>query len=210
MTVNKGKIRPLTPKQRAIFDYVSKYTKKHNYSPSLEEIAKEFDSAISTIHQHIELIRKKGYLKKDGFQPRSISLLERSENASEVPLLGDISAGNPIEPFEEPEPVYFPANMIKTNTSNYYALKVKGDSMIDDDVWDGDIILIKHQRTADLNDMIVAITSGEVTLKRFGGIKNGMVKLIPRNPNLEPFEVKADSFEIRGKFAGLIRKEERN
>lgn len=205
MTVKQLRIRALTPKQKAIVDFISNYHKRHGYSPSLEEIADEFDlSAVSTVHQHIKLIRKKGYLQKDDFQPRSVLPLEQAPNIIEVPILGKIPAGQPIEVYREPEPVRVPTSLIK-NPTEHYALEVDGDSMIEDDVWDGDIILIKHQPTANVGDMVVAVADNLVTLKRFGGVENGRVKLIPRNPKLKPLFVDPENFEIRGKFAGLLR-----
>lgn len=153
----------------------------------------------------MNLSKKKGYLKKDESQSRSIAPLQESQTMFQVPLLGLISAGQPIEAYEEPEPVLVPATMLK-NATDYYALKVSGDSMIEDDVWDDDIILVKYQQSADIGEMIVAVTDNNVTLKRFGGIENGMIKLIPRNPSMKPFLVDPDTFEIRGKFAGLLRR----
>jgi repressor LexA len=206
MTVNTLTIRPLTKKQKEIADFISEYYHKRGYSPSLEEIAKEFHlKAVSTVHKHISFIKKKGYLQKQAFQSRGVKPLNISDNTIQVPLLGIIAAGNPIEPIENPEPIEVPASMLNRNY-NYYALKVKGDSMIEDDVWDGDIILIKHQKDADTGDMVVAVVNGDVTLKRYGGIEKGKVKLIPRNPRLKPFLVETNNFEVRGKFAGLLRR----
>lgn len=207
MTVNTLTIRPLTKKQKEIVDFISEYNQKYGYSPSLEEMAKEFHlKAVSTIHKHISFIKKKGYLQKYAFQSRGIKPLNISENTIQVPLLGKIAAGNPIEPIENPEPIEVPASMLNRNY-NYYALSVKGDSMIEDDVWDGDVILIKHQKDADVGDMVVAVVDGEVTLKRYGGLEQDKVKLIPRNPRLHPFFVDPENFEVRGKFAGLLRRE---
>lgn len=206
MVVNSRKLSPLTPRQKGIVDFIANHYRDKGYSPSLSEIAKAFGlKAVSTVHQHIEVIKRKGYLQKDNFQPRSISALAQNEHTVEVPLLGKIAAGNPITPYENPEPILVPDYMIK-NGNDYYALEVKGDSMIDDDVWDGDTILIKHQKTANVGDMIVAILDGEVTLKRFGGYNNGKIVLIPKNPKLKPFYVDPNSFEVRGKFAGLLRR----
>lgn len=206
MNVNSKKMLPLTPRQKEIVDFVSNHFRSKGYAPSLSEIANELGlNAVSTVHQHIKIIKKKGYLQKDNFQPRSISPLAQNEHTVEVPLLGKIAAGNPITPYENPEPISVPDFMIK-NGNDYYALEVKGNSMIEDDVWDGDTILIKHQNTANIGDMIVAVVDGEVTLKRFGGYKNGKIELIPKNQNIKPFYVDPDNFEVRGKFAGLLRK----
>jgi repressor LexA len=205
MAVNNLIVRPLTPRQKDVLDFLKKYLNEKGYSPSLEEVAKHLGISIPSVHQHIELIQKKGYLKKDEFQARSIAPLQESQAVFQIPVLGKIAAGNPIEAYEDPDPILVPATMLK-NSTDYYALKVFGDSMIDDDVWDKDIILIKHQTTANIGDMIVAVTDDKVTLKRYGGVINGQIKLIPRNPKLEPFSVDPSTFEIRGKFAGLLRR----
>lgn len=205
MAVNNLIARPLTPRQKDVLEYIKDYLNTRGYSPSLEEIADNFGISIPSVHQHIELIKKKGYLKKDESQSRSVTPLRESQTMFQVPLLGVISAGQPIEAYEEPEPVLVPATMLK-NATDYYALKVSGDSMIEDDVWDDDIILVKYQQSADVGEMVVAVTDNRVTLKRFGGIENGMVKLIPKNPDMDPFFVEPDTFEIRGRFAGLLRR----
>jgi repressor LexA len=205
MAVNNLIPRPLTPRQKVVLDFIKEYLNRKGYSPSLDEIASHLGISIPSVHQHVELIQKKGYLKKDESQSRSMAPLQESATTFLVPLLGKISAGQPIEAYEEPEPILVPANMIK-NATDYYALIVCGDSMIEDDVWDDDIILVKYQQTAEPGEMIVAVTENNVTLKRYGGVENGMIKLIPRNPRMQPFFVEPDTFEIRGKFAGLLRR----
>lgn len=207
MRVKSRNIKALTKRQREVVDFISRFYQERGYAPSLEEIARAIKvSAVSTIHKHISLIQKKGYLQRVSSQSRGVTPLNHTGNTTKIPLLGVIAAGNPIEPIENPEPIDVPISMI-SDPSSYYALRVKGDSMIDDDVWDGDVILIKHQNTANTGEMIVAIVDGEATLKRFGGYHDGKIKLIPRNPKYETREVNPESFEIRGKFAGLIRRE---
>ncbi len=205
MQIKHTLIRPLTPKQKAIVNYVSTHINQKGYSPSLGEIAKQFNlKAVSTVHQHIQLIQQKGYLRRDSFQSRGLSQLTVTRDYVEIPLLGNIAAGNPIEPLEDPEPIAVPKSML-SKPSNYYALRVRGDSMIDDGVWDGDIVLIEHKNFAEIGEMVVAVVDGEVTLKRYGGVKNSKVVLIPKNPSLQPFNVNPNKFEIRGIFSGLIR-----
>ncbi|OGK67276.1 repressor LexA, partial [Candidatus Roizmanbacteria bacterium RIFOXYA2_FULL_41_8] len=156
---------------------------------------------ISTVHQHVKALKTKGYLKKEDNQPRGVSILEKTADATEIPLLGIIAAGSPIEPIENPEPIKVPKILV-AKRGNFYALKVHGDSMIDDGVWDGDIVVVKHQQTADSGDTIVAITENGATLKKYRN-QNGKIYLEPRNSRLENIYPK--SLEIRGKFVGLIR-----
>lgn len=196
--------RSLTVKQKKILDFITSFSKKHGYSPSLEEIAAKFRlKAISTVHHHIEALRKKGYLKKEENQPRGVSLFEQTPDSIEIPLLGTIAAGTPIEPIENPETIKVPKTMVG-KTGNYYALKVKGESMIEDGICNGDTAIIKHQQTADNGDTIVAITEDGATLKIFRN-QNGKILLEPRNKKLE--NIYPQSLEIKGKFVGLIRKD---
>lgn len=194
--------RTLTQKQRQILNFITSFSKKHGYAPSLEEVASKFGlSAISTAHYHIQALQKKGYLKKEENHPRGVSLFEEKPDSTEIPLVGMIAAGKPIEPIENPEPIKVPKNMV-SNRGDYYALKVQGDSMIEDGIWNGDIVVIKHQQTADDRDVVVAITEDGATLKRYRN-QNGKTYLEPRNKNLEIIYPK--ELEIRGKFCGLIR-----
>ncbi len=192
----------LTVKQKKILDYITSSTNHHCYAPSLKEIASHFGlSAISTAYHHVNALRIKGYLKKEENQPRGASPLERTPDSVEIPLLGFIAAGKPIEPIENPEPIKVPMAMI-SKTGDYYALKVQGDSMIEDGIWDKDVVVIKSQQIADDRNLVVAITEQGATLKRFRS-QNGKIYLEPRNKNLE--NIYPQSLEIRGIFKGLIR-----
>lgn len=194
--------RALTPKQKDILEFIASFTKENGYAPSLEEVGSHFGlKAISTVHQYIKTLKKKGYLKKEENQPRGVTLLENTLETAEIPLLGFIAAGKPIEPIENPEPIKVPRGMV-SKRGDYYALKVQGDSMVEDGIWDRDIVVIKSQQTADSGDTVVAITEGGATLKRFRN-QNGKIYLEPRNKNLENSYPK--QLEIRGKFVGLIR-----
>lgn len=193
--------RSVTPKQKMVFDFINSFSSQKGYSPSLEEIGREFNLAISTVHQHVKALKTKGYLKKGDFQPRSVSVLEITPETTEIPLLGIIAAGLPIEPIENPEPIKVPKALV-SKRGDFYALKVHGDSMVDDGIWDGDVVVIKHQQTADNGDTVVAITEDGATLKRYRN-QNGKIYLEPRNVRLENIYPK--KLEIRGKFVGLIR-----
>ena len=187
----------LTPKQKHILDFINKFTNEKGYTPSLAEIAKEFKKSIPTIFQFVETLRTKGFLTKQEDVARGIYTQK-----PEVFLLGKIAAGKPIEPLENPEPIEVPHEMIMS-PGNYYALEVKGDSMIDDGIMDRDIIVVKHQNTADDGDTIVAVTEKGATLKIFRQ-KNAKIYLEPRNKKLKNIHPK--NLEIRGKFVGLVRK----
>ncbi len=194
--------RTLTPKQKEILDYVISYKNDHGYAPSLEEIGTKFElKAVSTVHQHVEALKKKGFLTKEINQPRGIQPLKETPETVEVPLLGFIAAGSPIEPIENPEPIQVQASMVNQQ-GQFYALKVKGDSMIDDGICDGDVVIIKTQQTANNGETIVALTEQGVTLKRYR-INNNKAWLEPRNKKLS--NIYPTTLEIKGKFVGLIR-----
>lgn len=193
--------RSLTPKQKAILDYITIYTTGRGYAPSLEEIGNKFDLAISTAHQHVKALERKSYLKKEGNQPRGVSLFEQTPDTVEIPLLGLIAAGNPIEPIENPEPIRVPKNLISSR-GDYCALRVKGDSMIEDGICDQDVVVIKSQSVANNGESIVAVTEEGATLKVFKN-KSGTIILEPRNKKLKNIYPK--SLEIKGIFKGLIR-----
>lgn len=192
----------LTPKQKRVLDFIKDYTSKNDYSPSLREIAGYIDKSLSSAQHLVKVLQDKDYLQKEGGVARGISTSDNQTNR--IFKLGYIAAGSPIEPIENPEPIDVPESLLNA-PGNYYALEVRGNSMIEDNILNGDMIVVKHQKEAQINDIIVAITNDEATLKRFGGLVNGKVKLIPKNPKMDPMYVDPGTFEIRGKFVGLIR-----
>lgn len=192
-------VKSLTPKQKRVLDYIVGLYRKNGYSPSLNEISRHFKKSIPTIHQYIKTLVEKGYLTKQENATRGI--VPNTEAGVKIPLLGYIAAGEPIEPIENPEPVNVPLNMV-AKQGQYYALKVKGDSMIEDGILDNDTIVVKHQLTAENNDTVVAVTEDGATLKIFRK-KNGKIFLEPRNEKLKSIYPK--QLEIRGKFVGLVR-----
>ena len=156
-----GKLkRTLTPKQKNILDFITSFSINKGYAPSLEEIGNKFELVISTVHQHIKALKTKGYLKKEDNQPRGVSLFEQTPDSVEIPLLGIIAAGTPIEPIENPEPIKVPKNLV-SRQGDFYALKVKGDSMIEDGIWDEDIVVIKISTVVNNEFRIITIRSKE-------------------------------------------------
>lgn len=186
-----------TPKQKQILDFIESFYQKEGFSPSLAEIAKRFRKSTTTIYQYVEALKNKGQLAKKenawrGIKPR--------QPITQVFLLGYIAAGQPIEPFENPEPIQIPLSFT-TAPGNYYALKVNGSSMVDDGISNGSLIIVKHQKTAENGDTVVAITEDGATLKVFRK-KHRKVFLEPRNKNFPT--IKPKQLEIRGKFVGVI------
>lgn len=195
-----GNVNTITPGQKAVLEYIFKYIEQHGYSPTLQEIADEFKYSLGTAQYYAEELRKKGFIRKA--KNKSRAMLPVDESSITIMKLGTIRAGQPIEPIENPEPVLVPKSMV-SKSGQYYALEVKGDSMTDDGIWDRDIIVAKHQFTADANDTVIAITEDGATLKQLK-YKGGKPYLQPKNPKYMP--IFPDKLEIRGKFVGLIRR----
>lgn len=192
-------IKPLTGKQKQVFDFIASFVQENGFSPTLQEIADYLGKNISTAQHHVDELIKRGYLKKNSNKARGITPLS---NPHHIFLLGYIAAGKGIEPMENPEEIAVPKNINIDSRYPHYALRVKGDSMIDMGVLDDDIVLIKHQMTAKDGDVVVAITENGATLKVFKK-EGGKVVLEPRNkdyPKIIPQQI-----EVRGKFMGLIR-----
>jgi len=194
----------LTKKQNQILKYIKKYIREKDYSPTLEEIGRHFGLVKSTIHQHIRSLKEKGYLNKLNYQARAIELSQekRSTDLIDVPLLGTIAAGEPIEAIEDPEVIKVPKSQL-SKSGEHYALRVRGDSMIDERICDGDTVVIRKQPDAENGETVVAlINDNEVTLKKIYKEKNGF-RLQPANPNIKPIFTK--ELTIQGKVISVIR-----
>lgn len=190
----------LTPKQKKVLDFIRHYTEDNGYSPTFRDISTHIGKSVSTVQHYVEELQAKGFLQKVKNVARGISTAV--QQTGRIFKLGIIAAGEPIEPLENPEPIDIPASMI-VGKGEYYALRVKGTSMVDDNILDGDILVIRHQNTAQDGDRVVAITENGATLKVFRD-RNGKVYLEPRNKALK--NIYPRELEIRGKFCGLIRK----
>ena len=197
----------ITKKQKRIYDFVTKYARKHGFAPTLEEMARHFKKAISTIHQHIATLENKGLLQKKVNQPRSVEI-SKSEPFVKIPLLGTITAGQPVETFpDHRETIAVPKSKIPTN-GDVYALRVSGDSMIEENIHDGDIVLVKQQSVAENGQKVVALIDNyDTTLKKFYK-ERGQVRLQPANAKLEPIIIKRGcEFAIQGIVLDVIREE---
>jgi SOS regulatory protein LexA len=198
----------LTHKQREIFDFINQYQQAHGHGPTLEEIAKRFNRAVPTIHQHIQTLRAKGYLKLPSASARGIGVFDPHEEIVEIPLLGFISAGGGLENLENPEPIKVQRVMLSPR-GQHYALVVRGNSMVEDGILPEDIVIIKYQSYADNGDVVVALVKDKntqlATIKRFYN-HGDKIELRPRNPDLKPQMYNPGDVEIRGKFVGLLRK----
>ena len=195
----------LTRRQREIYDFVRGFVGERGYSPSLEEIGAHFGlSSVATVHKHVQHLVEKGLLKKAWNRSRSVEPVEE-EGGSTLPLLGTVSAGAPIEAIEGDESIAVPAEMAG-RPGERFVLQVRGDSMIEDQIADGDWVVVEKRSEARDGETVVALVGGsDATLKRF--YRSGSrVRLVPANEKMQPIEVAAEDVAIRGVLRGLIRR----
>lgn len=193
-------------RQAEILQFITEFRKKKGYAPSLGEVADNFGVSVPTIHQHIFYLQQKNLLTTEKGKKRSIQALNiQKSGIVEIPLMGLIAAGGPIEAIRDPRPIEVPRNMISTG-ANFYALKVAGTSMIEDGIFDGDIVIVREQTTVDDGEKAVAYLPDRdaVTLKRIYHEKN-RIKLVPANQKMKPFY--ETNVEIQGRVVGVLRKE---
>ena len=204
----------LTKRQKQVLDFISGFLDENGYCPSYEEIARGLDLAsLATVHKHISVLEAKSYLKRGFNQSRSLELAPRylqeqrrarSRMPGEIPLLGRIAAGAPVEAVEQSETLNF-ADF--AGNGDTFALEVRGNSMIDDHICDGDLILLERVAQAHDGDIVVALVAGsETTLKRFYREPGEMVRLQPANAALKPIFVPARDVQIQGRLLAVLRK----
>lgn len=202
----KTNVKDITGNQQRVLRLINEFTQRHGYSPTLRDIAALMsentnkNASISLAQYYVKELHMKGYLRKKENKQRGLTPINPDNR---VPLLGYIAAGTPIEPIENPEIITVPPSIPLDKRYQYYALTIRGDSMIDMGVLDGDVILVKHQLTAQDGDVVVAVTENGATLKVLRS-RNGSNYLEPRNKNYQ--NIYPAQLEIRGKFSGLIRK----
>ena len=203
--------KQLTKRQEEVLTFIKKYSAKHGYPPAIREICKGVGlSSPATVFVHVKNLEKEGYLKSTNNKFRTIEILveneylEKNEDVVKVPLLGKITAGNPITAIEQPNEFFdIPASLIPA-TAEVFTLHVSGESMINKGIYDNDYVIVRRQNHAKNGDIVVAMTSeNEVTLKTFYKEKDH-IRLQPENDTMEPFIF--DNVQILGIAIGLYRK----
>ena len=200
----------LTARQRQILEFIRDFRRREGISPTHSEIRDRFGySSYGTVHKHLKLLEKKGYLKRHWNQKRGVELTgpaaESTAPARRVPYFGRIAAGRPIEAIAGDEQVTVPEQLLASGAGRHYVLKVVGDSMIDEGVHDGDLVVVQEQSQARPGQMVVALLSDEVTLKRYFP-EGETVRLQPANPRMEPIHVPARDLRLQGIVVGLMRR----
>jgi repressor LexA len=197
----------LTRRQREIYDFVREFIEEQGYSPSLEEIGARFGlSSVATVHKHVQHLTEKGYLRKASHRSRSVEPVESEAGpVVALPLLGSVAAGAPIEAIETAESIDVPQHLVPRR-SRCFVLRVRGDSMIEEQIRDGDLVVIESRPEARDGETVVALIRGEdATLKRFYR-RGARVRLEPANATMRPIDVPAAEVEIRGIVRGLLRR----
>jgi len=203
---------PLTKRQKQVMEFIARFQDENGYCPSFEEIAHGLDLAsLATVHKHISALETKNYLKRGFNQSRSLELApkylqeqRRLRPTTEIPLLGRIAAGKPVESIEQRETLNF-ADFAGNGST--FALQVRGDSMIEDHICDGDMVLLEEVGQVNDGDIVVALVEGnETTLKRFYREAGGHVRLQPANSALKPIIVPARDVQIQGRLLAVLRK----
>jgi repressor LexA len=198
---------PLTKRQREILDFLNDFIQRHGYAPSLEEIGKRFNlSSLATVHKHLTNLQEKGFIKRAWNRSRSVEMVQTRTGgrAVELPLLGYVAAGAPIEAVAGAETIAVPESLVGKRDS--YVLRVKGDSMIDEQIRDGDYVIVEDRRSADNGEMVIAMLHGsDVTLKKLYR-EQGRIRLQPANPAIQPLLVAADAVQVQGVVVGVMRK----
>ena len=199
----------LTKRQREILTYLATYSEEHGYAPSFEEIATQFNyNSLATVHEHLTNLERKGYIKRAYNESRGIELIpsEIFSRAATLQLLGTVAAGMPIEAIQMPETIGVPEDLVR-RSGNHYVLRVRGNSMIDEQIRDGDFVIVNEKHTADNGEMVIALIDGtSATVKKFYRERDGRIRLQPANETMNPIYVHENDISIQGIVVGVLRR----
>jgi repressor LexA len=195
----------LTEKQARVLARITQWIRDRGYPPTFQELAQELRLTEKNARDYVLILERKGYLRRQPNVARGITLLQQppSESLLEIPLIGRVMAGKPVEVFENHEPILVPPMLLRAGT--HFVMEVRGDSMIDDGIREGDLVVVQQQVAPNNGDTVVAVVHGEATIKRF--YRRGLiVELRPANAQMTALQVDAQDVEVKGVVAGLIRK----
>jgi repressor LexA len=198
----------LTKRQKEILDFLSRHIERKGYAPTIEEIGEHFGlSSLATVHKHLTNLQDKGLIKRAWNRSRALELVPTQVRvqAVELPLLGRVAAGTPIEAISGMETIFVPEDMVGRKET--YVLQVKGDSMIEEQIREGDYVIVENRQTARDGEMVIALLEGEtVTLKKLFREAGGRVRLQPANARMDPLYVDAANLRIQGVVIGVLRR----
>jgi len=208
--MTKGRKNYLTGRQKQILEFIREFRGREGISPTHLEIRERFGfSSYGTVYKHLKLLETKGFLTRDPNQKRGIELVERVDDPEparvlDLPFFGKIAAGRPIEALAGDETLGVPSHLLG-KSGEHYVLRVSGDSMIDEGIFDGDFVVVQLREQAEAGEMVVALVGDEATLKHFFP-EGERVRLQPANPSMEPIYVSSRDLKIQGIVVGLMRK----
>lgn len=198
----------VTRRQKEMMDFLDEYIERNGYAPTIEETAEHFGlRSLATVHKHLTNLQKKGLIKRDWNRSRALELVPTAVKvqAVELPLLGRVAAGSPIEAITSMETIFVPESMVGRQET--YVLQVKGDSMIEEQIRDGDYVIVENRQSARDGEMVIALLDGEnATLKKLYREGGGRVRLQPANAALSPIYVDQSRLRIQGVVIGVLRK----
>ena len=197
----------LTKRQKEILDYLKEFIGDRGYAPSFEEICKAFGyTSLATVHEHLSNLERKGYIRRSYRESRSVEFPPEAEPSVVLPLLGTVAAGLPIEAIEVEETLPVPAEMLRKGR-DHYILRVEGESMIDEQIRDGDYIVINSRETANDGETVIALVGNEAaTVKKLYREPGDRIRLQPANESMVPIFEDAHDVRVQGVVVGLIRK----
>jgi repressor LexA len=196
----------LTKRQKQLVDYLENYIEEHGYAPTLAEVGQYFGlSSLATVHKHLSNLESKGYIRRTHNHSRALELSGKGggTGARQISLLGQVAAGLPIEAIEGSDTITVPEEFVRRDST--FCLRVKGQSMIDEGIRDGDYIIVESRDEANQGETVVALIGGEATVKKYFRESDGRVRLQPANAAMEPIYVDEESLRIRGVVVGLMR-----
>lgn len=199
-----------TPRQKQILDFVTRSIEKRGFAPSIQEICDHFHLAsTATVHKHLKNLAARGLLNRESHRSRALEVPSPPHaEAVEIPLLGRVAAGIPIEAIANPDTISIPADWL--GRGHTFALRVRGDSMIEAHIEDGDVVVIDGKQAARDGETVIALVDeAEATLKVFRSLSDGRVRLEPRNANLQPMVFEAHRVRIQGVVVGVLRRYDR-
>jgi repressor LexA len=197
----------LTKRQKQLLDYVEQYINERGYAPTLQETGNYFGlSSLATVHKHLRNLEHKGYIKRRHNHSRALEVAARRKRggAQELPLLGQVAAGAPIEAVESQDTINVPEEFIRRD--NTFCLRVRGESMVDEGIRDGDYIIVEGRDMATNGETIVALINGEATVKKYYREQDGLIRLQPANATMQPIMVTEGDLQVRGVVVGLMRR----
>jgi repressor LexA len=198
----------VTRRQKEMMDFLDEYIDRNGYAPTIEETAEHFGlRSLATVHKHLTNLQKKGLIKRDWNRSRALELVPTAVkvHAVELPLLGRVAAGSPIEAITSTETIFVPEDMVGRQET--YVLQVRGDSMIEEQIRDGDYVIVENRQSARDGEMVIALLDGEnATLKKLYREGGGRVRLQPANAALSPIYVDQSRLRVQGVVIGVLRK----